>query len=293
MNKNINYIDCKSIAESIKDDVKKDVYKIKTDLNIEPSLAVVVVGNNPASMTYIRGKEKDCNECGIKFKCFSFPESITEDELLFEIDELSIDDSIHGIIVQLPLPKHIDPNNVANRINIYKDVDGFGYTNMANLMHGTNYIPPCTPAGCIEVLDRIGFNLSGANVVVVGRSNIVGKPLAIMLTNRDANVTLCHSKTSHDDLVKYCLNANVIISATGRRDVVLPCMIPNDCIVLDVGINRDENGKLCGDIRNSDVDAMFLSKARYISPVPGGIGLMTRAMLLKNLIETIKTNLLD
>lgn len=267
---------CDSFAKSVKEYIK---FEIK---NFSPVLAIVNVGNDPASEAYIRGKKKDCIECGIVPKVYHYDE-ISEEELTELIIKLNLDDSVNGIIVQLPLPKNINAQKIANLIFENKDVDGFGKNNVSNLYTGKNCIYPCTPLGIIRILEYLGYNdLTGLHAVVVGRSNIVGKPAAQMLLNKNATVTVCHSKTKN--LKEYTKTADILVSAVGKPKFIKNDFVKDNAIILDVGINRMENGKLCGDVDLEDV----LDKVKYITPVPKGMGLVTRAMLLENTLECFK-----
>lgn len=288
MSSDIKYIDCKYMASEIKYDVKEQVNDFYKKYGRKPVLAIISVGNNPASEAYIRGKKNDCNECGIEFIGIKRQENVTEDEIISDINLLNTRINADGIMVQLPIPKHLNVDKIINSIPPEKDVDGLTFMNGGKLLHKEKCLYPCTPSGCIEVLDRIGYDLSGKTVVIIGRSNIVGKPLALMMLDRDASVVICHSKTKN--LVELCLTADVIVSATGNPDVLRYSMIPEKCIILDVGISRDENGKLCGDVRKDKLMTEYLSKVDGITPVPGGIGLMTRAMLMRNVIRAAEEN---
>lgn len=267
---------CDSFAKSVKEYIKSEVK------NFSPVLAIVNVGNNPASEAYIRGKKKDCIECGIVPKVYHYDE-ISEEELTELIIKLNLDDSVNGIIVQLPLPKNINAQKISNLIFENKDVDGFGKNNVSNLYTGRNCIYPCTPLGVIRILEYLGYNdLTGLHAVVVGRSNIVGKPAAQMLLNKNATVTVCHSKTKN--LKEYTKTADILVSAVGKPKFIKNDFVKDNAIILDIGINRMENGKLCGDVDLEDV----LDKVKYITPVPKGMGLVTRAMLLENTLECFK-----
>lgn len=267
---------CDSFAKSVKEHIKSEIK------NFSPVLAIVNVGNDPASEAYIRGKKKDCIECGIVPKVYHYDE-ISEKELTELIIKLNLDDSVNGIIVQLPLPKNINAQKIANLIFENKDVDGFGKNNVSNLYTGRNCIYPCTPLGVIRILEYLGYNdLTGLHAVVVGRSNIVGKPAAQMLLNKNATVTVCHSKTKN--LKEYTKTADILVSAVGKPKFIKNDFVKDNAIILDIGINRMKNGKLCGDVDLEDV----LDKAKYITPVPKGMGLVTRAMLLENTLECFK-----
>lgn len=294
-NYDINYINCKSIAQEIKHEIKEGVNGFVEKYGRNPYLAIFSVGDDPASKSYIKGKIKDCDECGIEvILTDSYPHGyenvhLLEDELCKRIQDAARIGSIDGIIVQLPLPDGMNKSRIISCIPPNKDVDCFSRENVAKLYLGEPGLKPCTPAACIELLDRINYDLTGKVVTVIGRSDLVGKPLAAMLTQRNATVTLCHSKTQN--LILHCLDSDVIITAMGNPNVFKYSMIPTGSIVLDVGINRDENGKICGDIKHSEVIDLFLTKAKAVTPVPGGIGLMTRVMLLKNVLEAANNNM--
>ncbi len=242
-------------------------------------LAVVLVGENPASQVYVRNKVKACHDAGLHSVLERYPAEMTESELLARIDTLNHDDCIHGILVQLPLPSHIDANKVIEAISPAKDVDGFHVASAGALMVGQPGFWPCTPYGCMKMLESIGYNLRGKHAVVIGRSNIVGKPMALMLLQQNATVTVCHSATA--DLKAMTLQADVIVAAVGKRNVLTADMVKPGAVVIDVGMNRNDEGKLCG-----DVDFVGVSQvAGYITPVPGGVGPMTITMLLVNTME--------
>ncbi|NJS37420.1 MAG: bifunctional methylenetetrahydrofolate dehydrogenase/methenyltetrahydrofolate cyclohydrolase FolD [Brachymonas sp.] len=246
---------------------------------ITPGLAVVLVGDNPASQVYVRNKVKACADNGLHSVLEKHPADMSEADLLALVDRLNKDASIHGILVQLPLPAHIDAQKVIESIAPEKDVDGFHVASAGALMVGQPGFWPCTPYGCMKMLESIGYDLKGKHAVVIGRSNIVGKPMALMLLQKDATVTVCHSRTK--DLKAQTLQADVIVAAVGKRDVLTFDMVKPGAVVIDVGMNRDDAGKLCG-----DVDFEGVSKvASYITPVPGGVGPMTITMLLVNTIE--------
>lgn len=245
----------------------------------KPGLAVVLVGDNPASEVYVRNKVKACEDNGIHSSYDRYPATLGEAELLARIDELNRDPAIHGILVQLPLPPHIDSHKVIEAIAPEKDVDGFHVANAGALMTGKPLFRPCTPYGVMKMFDACGIDLKGANAVVIGRSNIVGKPMAMMLLDAGATVTICHSKTR--DLAAHTRTADVIVAATGKRNLVTADMVKPGAAVVDVGMNRDDAGKLCGDVAFADVAAV----AGFITPVPGGVGPMTITMLLVNTIE--------
>ncbi len=246
---------------------------------ITPGLAVVLVGANPASQVYVRNKVKACEDNGLHSVLEKYDASMTEAELLARVDALNNDPSIHGILVQLPLPAHIDAQKVIEAISPAKDVDGFHIASAGALMTGMPGFWPCTPYGCMKMLESIGYDLKGKHAVVIGRSNIVGKPMALMLLAKDATVTVCHSRTA--DLKAQTLQADVIVAAVGKRNVLTADMVKPGAVVLDVGMNRNDEGKLCGDVDFEGVKDV----AGYITPVPGGVGPMTITMLLVNTIE--------
>lgn len=266
MNKN-NIIDCEEIAQQIKDELKLEI----KSLIKKPRLCVVQVGDNQASNSYIKGKKKDCKEVGIDCWHIHKSEKCSEKELLSIIAELNTIPTIYGIIVQLPLPKHINVNNIVNAISAEKDVDGFRKDSL---------FIPCTPKGILTIIDSIGFDVSGKNCVVVGRSNIVGKPIAKLLLDRNATVTICHSKTK--DLKKHTKNADLVVCAVGQESLISQDMVKENAVVIDVGINRNSQDKLCGDVERD------VSDKAIITPVPKGIGLMTRVSLLENTLEAYK-----
>jgi methylenetetrahydrofolate dehydrogenase (NADP+) / methenyltetrahydrofolate cyclohydrolase len=245
----------------------------------QPGLAVVLVGDNPASEVYVRNKVKACEDNGIFSSYDRYPATLSEADLLARIDELNRDPKIHGILVQLPLPKHIDSHKVIEAIAPEKDVDGFHVANAGALLTGKPLFLPCTPYGVMKMFDAYGIDLVGANAVVIGRSNIVGKPMALLLLQAGATVTICNSKTR--DLAAHTRNADVIVAATGLRNLVTADMVKPGAAVIDVGMNRDDAGKLCGDVDFSGVRDV----AGFITPVPGGVGPMTITMLLVNTIE--------
>ena len=271
-------IEGKLLAARVKDRVAAGVKELK-EKGIEPCLAVIMVGENPASQVYVKGKVKDCAECGIKSLEIHLPAETTQNELLQKLAELADDASVHGLLVQLPLPAHIDEKTVIEAIPPQKDVDGFTAVNVGRMMIGEECFLPCTPAGCMEMIRSTGVSISGKNAVVIGRSNIVGKPAAMLLLRENATVTICHSRT--ENLKQVCANADILVAAVGRAGFVTGDMVKPGAVVIDVGINRNAQGKLCGDV---DYDAAA-EKAGYITPVPGGVGLMTRAMLMQNTLQ--------
>ena len=247
---------------------------------VRPGLAVILVGENPASQVYVRNKVKACEQVGIHSLLEKYPQALSQADLLARVDALNNDPSIHGILVQLPLPAHIDAQKIIEAIAPSKDVDGFHVASAGALMTGLPAYWPCTPHGCIKMLESIGYKLKGKHAVVIGRSNIVGKPMALMLLQENATVTVCHSATV--DLKHHCLQADVIVAAVGKRNVLTADMVKPGAVVLDVGMNRDDAGKLCGDV---DFEAVR-HVAGYITPVPGGVGPMTITMLLANTLDS-------
>ncbi len=274
-------IDGKEISANVKAQVKAEAEQLKAQ-GIEIGLAVVIVGNNPASRVYVNNKKKACEAVGFDSYEYALPEETTQAELLELVEKLNADDKVNGILVQLPLPKHIDENAIINAILPSKDVDAFHPENVGHIMIGDFSFLPCTPAGVMEMLKQTGIDVGGKNCVVIGRSNIVGKPMAMLLLHKNATVTICHSHTKN--LAEVCSKADVLVAAVGKADFVTPDMIKEGAVVIDVGMNRRENGKLCGDV---DYDACF-EKAGYITPVPGGVGPMTIAMLMKNTLTAAK-----
>ena len=271
----------KTLAAEVKSRVARDVEELKSQ-GVAPCLTVILVGDNPASRVYVSGKEKDCIECGIESRVLRLPETTTQDELLAHVRACNEDASVHGLLVQLPLPAHIDERAVIEAIAPEKDVDGFTPVNVGRLVIGEKCFAPCTPAGCMEMLRAAGIDLAGRRAVVIGRSNIVGKPMALLLTAANATVTVCHSRTR--DLAAVCREADVLVAAIGRPRFVTADMVKPGAVVIDVGINRLDTGKLCGDV---DFDAVS-EVASAVTPVPGGVGLMTRAMLLVNTVEAAR-----
>ena len=271
-------IDGKALAVKMRQDLCEQVRHFRSERGKEIGLAVVLVGDNQASQVYVRNKIKACEEVGIRSYSYHLPEETGEEQLLSLIDELVSDPNIHGILVQLPLPKHIDEKKVLRRIPASKDVDGFCAENVGNLAMNRETIVACTPYGVMKMLEHYGIDPKGKNAVVLGRSNIVGKPMAMLLLNADATVTVCHSKTK--DLIKICSEADILVVAIGRAKFVQADMVKEGAVVIDVGMDRDENGKLCGDVDFERVK----DKVSYITPVPGGVGPMTITMLLYNTV---------
>lgn len=275
-------IDGKKISLDIKNEVKQQVEKLNP---LQPALAVILVGDNPASAVYVKNKKIACGYVGIRSEAFELPQQTSENELLNLIDRLNKDKTINGILVQLPLPKHIDEEKILLAISPDKDVDGFHPYNVGSMMIGKDTFLPCTPAGIIQLLKRSNVEIQGKNCVVIGRSNIVGKPVSQLLLNENGTVTICHSKTKN--LAEICKRADILVVAIGKAKFVTANMISKGVVIIDVGMNRDENGKLCGDV---DFDACK-DIAAAITPVPGGVGPMTIAMLMKNCLRAaIKQN---
>ena len=274
-------IDGRLIAQNIKSDLKKEIENLKLK-GINPGLAVILVGEDNASKIYVKNKKRCCDELGIFSEEFYFPEDTSEKEIIDLIEKLNQDKKINGILVQLPLPSHINQKNITESILPEKDVDAFHSSTIGNLLTNHTKLLPCTPAGIIEIFHRENISLVGKHCVIIGRSNIVGKPLTFMLINEDATVTICHSKTKN--LSEICKNADIIICAVGKAKFLNRNMIKKGAVIIDVGINRDENGKICGDVDFDDVKNI----ASAITPVPGGVGPMTIAMLMKNTITATK-----
>lgn len=268
-------IDGKKIAQSVLESVKKDAEKLNGK-GVTPGLAVIMVGNNQASKTYVRNKKMACEKAGIKSEEYLLPEDASEKEILNLIDKLNTTKEVSGILVQLPLPPHLDSKTICERISPLKDVDAFTSKNIGDLFKGDAKFLPCTPAGILEILKHENINLAGKHCVIIGRSNIVGKPLALLLIQNDATVTVCHSKTKN--LEGICKLADIVICAVGKEKFLKKEMVKPGTVVIDVGINRDENGKLCGDADFENLEPI----CSKITPVPGGVGPMTVAMLVKN-----------
>ncbi len=273
-----NIINGFQLSKEIREELKLKVSELKNKIGRVPNLCVILVGENPASISYVTGKEKACIQTGIENSIIKFPETITEEELLLEVNKLNNDDSVDGILVQLPLPKHICEAKVIDSIALDKDVDGFHPMNVAQLNLGNDCIEPCTPKGIMTLLDSINYDVTGKNCCVIGRSNIVGKPVATMLLKRNATVTICHSKTA--DLKHFTKNADVLVVAIGKPKVITKDYIKEGCVVIDVGVNRVD-GKLCGDVDFDDV----LNTASFITPVPKGVGPMTITSLMQNTVS--------
>ncbi|WP_342505132.1 bifunctional methylenetetrahydrofolate dehydrogenase/methenyltetrahydrofolate cyclohydrolase FolD [Sporosarcina sp. FSL K6-2383] len=272
-------IDGIAIGKEIREEIKERVTVLK-DKGCQPGLAVILVGDNQASRTYVKNKQKSTLEVGMKSELIELPATITEEELLGYVTKLNNDDSINGILVQLPLPEHIDENLVIRAIDPTKDVDGFHPENVGKMIIGQQAYLSCTPYGIIKLLERTGTEISGKHAVIVGRSNIVGKPMGQLLLQRDATVTYCHSKTK--DLASFTKQADILIVAIGKTKFITGDDIKEGAVVIDVGMNRDENGKLCGDVDFTSAKEV----ASAITPVPGGVGPMTITMLLKNTLQS-------
>lgn len=272
----------KILASKIKQEVKQEIKQ----LGIKPYFAIVQIGNNPASNIYIRNKMKDCDECGIESYLYHYGEGIGQHALEVFLEELSISKDFHAVMLQLPIPNHLDTQEAINEIDFKKDVDGLTTINNGLLATGQNGFIPCTAAGCIEMIHATGIDIAGKNAVVIGRSNIVGKPVAMQLLKENATVTICHSHTV--GLKEICQKADILIAAVGKKNFITVDMVKPGAIVIDVGINVQENGRLCGDVAFDEVKEV----AGYITPVPGGVGLMTRAMLMKNILEATKCQLI-
>ncbi len=271
-------IDGKLISKQIKDELKEKVAELKAK-GTEICLAVIQVGNDPASTVYVGNKKKACEYIGIKSLAYELPEETTEDELLQIIDKLNKDDSVNGILVQLPVPKHINDERIINAISPAKDVDGFSPASVGALSIGQKGFLSCTPAGIIELLKRSNIDIEGKECVVVGRSNIVGKPMAMLLLRENATVTVCHSRTKN--LKEVCKRADILVAAVGKPKMIDASYVKDGAVVIDVGIHRNENGKLCGDVDFDSVEPVCSA----ITPVPGGVGPMTIAMLMNNCVE--------
>ncbi len=271
-------IDGKAVSQKVKDEIRAEIERDGLSIG----LAVVIVGNNQASRVYVNNKKKACEVCGIKSYEYALPEETTEEQLLELVDTLNEDKNINGILVQLPLPKQINEEKIIERISPEKDVDAFHATNVGKIMIGNYAFLPCTPAGVMELIHSTGTEISGKECVVIGRSNIVGKPMAMLLLHENATVTICHSRTK--DLAEVCRRADILVSAVGKADFVTADMVKDGAVVIDVGMNRNAEGKLCGDVKYDEVEP----KASYITPVPGGVGPMTIAMLMKNTLMAKK-----
>ena len=274
-------IDGKKISAEVKAGVAAEVAALK-EKGVSVGLAVVIVGNNPASRVYVNNKKKACAACGIDSYEYALPEETTEEELLRLIDQLNHDSKVNGSLVQLPVPKQIDDHKIIAAISPLKDVDAFTEGNVGKIMIGEYNFLPCTPAGCMDLIDSTGVSVDGKNCVVIGRSNIVGKPMAMLLLHRNGTVTICHSHTKN--LREICSQADILVAAVGKAGFVTADMVKEGAVVIDVGMNRNAEGKLCGDV---DFEAVE-KKAGYITPVPGGVGPMTIATLMRNTLTAAK-----
>ncbi|SEH41807.1 methylenetetrahydrofolate dehydrogenase (NADP+) / methenyltetrahydrofolate cyclohydrolase [Ruminococcus flavefaciens] len=275
-------IDGKAVSAAVKAEVAEETAKLKDEKGLKVGLAVVIVGNDPASRVYVNNKKKACEAVGFQSYEYALDESTTQEQLLDLVNVLNRDDRVNGILVQLPLPKHIDEKAVINAISPDKDVDAFHPINVGKIMIGEYSFLPCTPAGVMRLIESTGTDITGKQCVVIGRSNIVGKPQAMLLLQKNGTVTICHSKTKN--LKEICLGADILVVAIGRANFVTGDMIKEGAVVIDVGMNRLDNGKLCGDVEFESAE----KKASFITPVPGGVGPMTIAMLMKNTLTAAK-----
>ncbi len=274
-------IDGKKTSAELREEIRKETEKLINEKGVRPGLAVILVGDDPASAIYVRNKKRGCEEVGFLSREYRLPAETKEEELLSLIDRLNEDDEIHGILVQLPVPRHISDKKVIARIDPKKDVDAFSFENVGRIMTGEFDFVPCTPAGIMELLKAYDIDPAGKRAVVIGRSNIVGKPMAMLLLHKNATVTVCHSRT--EELASVCRQADILVAAVGKARFVTSDMVKEGAVVIDVGMNRDENG-LCGDVDFESVE----KKASYITPVPGGVGPMTITLLLKNTLTGAK-----
>lgn len=270
------------VSAQVKDEVKKQTEQLKAQHGITPGLAVVIVGNDPASRVYVNNKKKACEYVGFVSEEYALPEQTTQQELLNLVKTLNEKSEINGILVQLPLPKHLDDKAVIEAISPLKDVDAFHAVNVGKIMLGEYDFLPCTPSGVMEMLHSYKIDVDGKNCVIIGRSNIVGKPMAMLLLHENGTVTICHSHTKN--LKEICLQADILVAAVGRPKFVTADMVKDGAVVIDVGMDRDENGKLCGDVDFENV----CKKCSYITPVPGGVGPMTISTLMKNTLKAAK-----
>ncbi len=275
-------IDGKKVSANVKERVRLECERLVKEHGVTPGLAVVIVGDDPASRVYVNNKKKACELVGFKSEEYALPAETTQEELLSLVDTLNNKDDINGILVQLPLPKHLDDKSVIERISPKKDVDAFHAVNVGKIMLGEYDFLPCTPAGVMEMLHQYEISVEGKECVVIGRSNIVGKPMGMLLLHENGTVTICHSRTKN--LKEVCQRADILVAAVGRAKFVTADMVKDGAVVIDVGMNRDENGKLCGDVDFENVK----DKCSYITPVPGGVGPMTIATLMKNTIKACK-----
>jgi methylenetetrahydrofolate dehydrogenase (NADP+)/methenyltetrahydrofolate cyclohydrolase len=269
-------IDGKRISAEVREDIANCVSQIKAEQGCTPGLAVIIVGNDPASQVYVRNKKRACEQVGFYSEVYELPEMTSQEELCTLVDQLNKDSKIHGILVQLPLPRHLDENEILLRIKPEKDVDAFHPYNVGKIMIGNYDLLPCTPAGVMVLLEKSGVDVSGKRCVVVGRSNIVGKPMAMLLMQANGTVTVCHSRTQ--GLADICREADVLVVSMGKPEFITGDMVKDGAVVVDVGINRLADGRLVGDVNFAEVEP----KASYITPVPGGVGPMTITMLLQN-----------
>ena len=277
-----NIIDGKAISAAIRAEIKNETEIFAKDNGFRPGLAVIIVGEDPASQVYVRNKRRACEEVGFYSEAYELPAETTQEELNALVDKLNASDKIHGILCQLPLPKHLDENEVIMRIDPKKDVDAFHPENVGKIMIGDYSFLPCTPAGVMALLERSGIEISGKECVVVGRSNIVGKPQAMLLLHANGTVTICHSRTKN--LAEVCRRADILVAAIGKADFFKADMVKDGAVVIDVGMNRRADGKLTGDVDFESV----APKASYITPVPGGVGPMTITMLMQNTLTAAK-----
>ena len=280
-----NIINGKEISATIRAEIKEATEQLVAESGVRPGLAVIIVGEDPASQVYVRNKKRACDEVGFYSESYELPESTTQDELNALVDRLNKDENIHGILCQLPLPKHLDENEVIMRIDPKKDVDAFHPENVGKIMIGDYSFLPCTPAGVMALLERSGIDVKGKECVVVGRSNIVGKPQAMLLLHAHGTVTICHSRTKN--LAEVCRRADILVAAIGKADFFTGDMVKDGTVVIDVGMNRRSDGKLTGDVDFESV----APKASYITPVPGGVGPMTITMLMQNTLTAAKNTL--
>lgn len=274
-------LDGKSYAAQRKEEIRREAERL-TELGCRPGLAVVLVGDDPASQVYVRNKERDCQECGIYSAMYTLPGETTQAQLLELLEALNQDPALHGILVQLPVPGHMNPQKIIEAIDPIKDVDCFHPVNVGYLTQGMPRFAPCTPAGIVELMEHYGIDPAGKHCVVIGRSNIVGKPMALLLLQKNGTVTICHSRTQ--DLKAQTLQGDILISAVGKPGFVTADMVKEGAVVIDVAMNRNDQGKLCGDVDYAAVE----EKAGAITPVPGGVGPMTRLMLLENTLTACK-----
>ncbi|MCI5816100.1 bifunctional methylenetetrahydrofolate dehydrogenase/methenyltetrahydrofolate cyclohydrolase FolD [Ruminococcus sp.] len=275
-------IDGKKVSAQVKEQVREEAAQLKASAGLQVGLAVVIVGNNPASRVYVNNKKKACEAVGFQSFEYALEEDTTQEELLELVEVLNENPQINGILVQLPLPKQIDEKAIIDAISPEKDVDAFHPSNVGRIMIGSYAFLPCTPAGVMELIASTGVSVSGKNCVVIGRSNIVGKPMAMLLLHQNGTVTICHSRTQN--LKEICAKADILVAAVGKANFVTADMVKEGAVVIDVGMNRLEDGKLCGDVDFAAVEP----KAGYITPVPGGVGPMTIAMLMRNTLTAAK-----